>query len=497
MQLGELIFRAKLFAFKVVLRTVDLVQAHGLLVASFDRFIVGIDHDGVLKNVRRSDRSDIPTILFLNHPHYPAVAKTLAAREDLNCLAISQGLLKFLLAAFVHEYTTHEKAVLARRYDSTENNNLKPYGIRHDFRMAEPGSRIDKGRRNYQAFLRKILPSFLERHGIDLVFNSDARYRREADFSRVASELGYPHICMPRDSMFIVPSMFANSVRRHKNLGTFHGDQLFVQNEATRQVFLQSGHAQEDQVSVLGSIKMDDFIQHLNSGAKFLPARKMVLMFTWPLDRRTQDHTVIDLHGPAKDTIRAMTRLALQRPDVDFVVKMKGIHIQTGQRSSLQEVVSTIEGVSNGLENLKFYGDEKSSSDLILSASVICAMQSTTVLEAAASRKPVILPHFKTLRDTPSADEVLMFGDCRELFDVPDTEDDMVELIEQRLEDANIPDAIHQARLDLFERHIAPLSGDGTERCVNLLKEYALKGRQKRNGDLAHQATNASIHETG
>jgi len=69
-------------------------------------------------------------------------------------------------------------------------------------------------------------------------------------------------------------------------------------------------------------------------------------------------------------------------------------------------------------------------------------------------------------------------------------------MVERRLEDGSIPDDRYQAMIDLFERHIAPLSGDGLEKCVNILTGYAEAGRQRRdssskmgaNERLAHNA---------
>jgi len=485
LQLKEFVVRRKVLIFKIALRGADLFKMHSLIAVLLDKFVSDIGPEGPLKKACRSGRRNVTTILFLNYHHYPEVAKLLATRDDLRCVAISWELLRYLLAAFVRQPTIKEK-----------NEHTATLGFRHEFRMAGPGTKIYRGRKKYRAFLRKFLPNLLERHGIDLVFNSDARYRREADFSRVASELGYPHICMPRDSMFIIPSTFENSVRRHRTLGTFHGHQLLVQNEATRQVFLQSGHARDDQITVLGAIRLDGFIQRVKSGAGHSSNRKTVAIFTWPLDRRARDGSVVELQDVAKSTIRAMARLAMRRSDVDFVVKLKGKHIQNGTLDSLRRIVVSVVGASNGLKKFAFYGDEVSAADVIFNASVVCGMQSTTVLEAAVARKPVILPHFKELRETHGADEVLMYGDCRDLFDIPNDENDLIDMVERRLEDGSIPDDRYQAMIDLFERHIAPLSGDGLEKCVNILTGYAEAGRQRRdssskmgaNERLAHNA---------
>ncbi|MCG8510927.1 MAG: hypothetical protein MI741_17020 [Rhodospirillales bacterium] len=464
---AEVVDRGKMLAIKLLVRTADAIGAHALLAVLFNRFLADIGEDGTLKPLSRPVESGPPTILFLNRPHYLDVVKTLASCGDFRCIDVSWGFLRYLLAAFVPE---------------PDQSDLMPgsMGGRHDFRMAGPGTAIFERRKKYRAFLRKLLPLWFRRNGIDIVLNSDARYRREADVAQVASELGFPHICIPRDSMFTISGTFSQSVKRHHLLGTFIGDQILVQNDVTRRVLLESGYARRDQITILGSIKMDSFLNRLRDQAGPPSGRKMVLMFTWPIWRPMNDGAAFDLDDCAKHTIRAMARVAVLRPDVDFVVKPKKNHVRVGQIEPYREIVSEVSGLPDGVSNFRFLEQDAAVSDLILDASVICTMQSTTVLEAAVTGKPIILPHLRAVREHPHADEVLMYADSRHLFDVPDDEDDLVRLIDWRLEDDTVPEEMRRERRELFSRHIAPLTGDGAERCANLLKKYVAEGRRQR-----------------
>lgn len=458
---------SKMLAVKLFVRTADIVGAHALLAVLFNRFLADIGEDGTLKQLSKPVEGGPPTILFLNRPHYLDVVKTLASCGDFRCIDVSWGFLRYLLAAFVPE---------------PDQSDLMPgsMGLRHDFRMAGPGTAIFERRKKYRAFLRKLLPLWFRRNGIDLVLNSDARYRRETDIAQVASELGFPHICITRESMFTISAIFDRSVRRHRAFGKFTGDQIFVQNDVTRKVFLQSGYARDDQITILGSIRLDPFLRRIQKCTSPPSGRKMVLMFTWPSSRKASDDSKVDLLESAKRTVRAMARVAVRRPDVDFIIKPKANHVRMGQIEPFLEIVSDVIGSLDGASNFKILEDDAAASDLILRASVICAMQSTTVLEAAVAGKPVILPHFRDIRGAPCADEVLMYGDCRHLFDVPDDEDDLVRLIEWRLEDDIVPEEVRQEQREMFSRHVAPLAGNGIERCVDLLWQHVEEGRRQR-----------------
>jgi predicted glycosyltransferase len=130
-------------------------------------------------------------------------------------------------------------------------------------------------------------------------------------------------------------------------------------------------------------------------------------------------------------------------------------------------------------ENLRIdpYGDAH---DLILSASVVIGLNSTTLIEAAMAGLPVILPYFRYVREGPHGVDVLL-RDKSDLFDVPDTAEDLIELVLRRLRDPSIPEEIMQRRRRLFAEAISPLDGEATERYLKLLQQVvAEKGSATR-----------------
>ena len=122
--------------------------------------------------------------------------------------------------------------------------------------------------------------------------------------------------------------------------------------------------------------------------------------------------------------------------------------------------------------------------DLILGASVVVAFNSTTLIEAAIAGLPVIMPNFRYVREGPYANDVLL-REYSHLFDVPDTAEDLVEMVLYRLRDPSIPDEIMEGRRRLFADALSALDGNATERYVQLLKRVVSDRRPASNRSFA------------
>ena len=112
-------------------------------------------------------------------------------------------------------------------------------------------------------------------------------------------------------------------------------------------------------------------------------------------------------------------------------------------------------------------------------------MQSTTVLEAAIAGKPVILPHFKEMREREGAGQVLMYQEYYGLFDVPDNSEHLKAIIFDRLSKPEIKSVVMKGRRALFEKYVSPLNGGATQMSLDMIRETA---RWRRMAQLAGTA---------
>ena len=123
-----------------------------------------------------------------------------------------------------------------------------------------------------------------------------------------------------------------------------------------------------------------------------------------------------------------------------------------------------------------FVEPKREAQQLILKSSVVVALNSTVLLEAAVAGLPVIMPYFKDLREGPQGQGV-MFREHTDLFDVPDTGEALEKIVIERLRCPEIGDDVMKKRRELFAALISSLDGDATSRYIHLLTRTVANSR--------------------
>ena len=468
---SDLLTRLQMIAFKTALRSLVLLGAYGVIARYCARHVVEINNGTKRALSLGARQSEKITVLVLDYDRFRGDIDLFSRSADIRILSISWNLLRFLLAAYVRLPTEEEQ------------RNLPVDRVaRTDFALAGPGSRIYREREKYRRFLRRLVPALMDRLGVDVVMNSDFRYRREADFVRIAAELGYPHICYYREAMYFVPVYYHFAVKRHEAFAPFYGELVAVQNDVTRQMFLESGIAPREKIVIRGCPRMDTFVTKLDECARSGPRKgRQIAFFSNPRGPMLKDYTQFDLFSASRQVVRALAELAREDSELKVVIKIKDLHM--GQLDELKEEVRQC--TENGIDfaNVEFVTDRMAAHDVIAKSDIVCAMQSTVVLEAAVTGKPVILPHFKEMRERYGADQALMYHAYRDLFDVPDDAESLKELVRQRLARPAIGADIMARRRALFEKYVSPLDGGATETSLALIREVARRGRARRTGN--------------
>ena len=471
----ERIDRTKLWLFKCALRSLAALGAYDLLAWVAARHVTERRNNENVPVPKAGRQSGRDTVLVLDSERFRGDLDIFSREEDIRILCISWPLLRHLLASFVHQPTACEKAALPP--------GLSP---RLAFATAEPGSRTARERECYRSFLQRFLPCFFERLGVDLTMNSDYRFRREHDVIQVAAELGYPHICYFREAMYIVPATYKKAVRRYRAMAPFRGSVIAVQNEVTGQIFVDAGMTEPERIVVRGCPRMDGFLHRLRQGSlKKTDKKRQVAFFSWPTHVPLGDGTKFDLLGTAAAVVRALAEMARDDPTLQVVLKMKDQHMKgkkRGQMSRFRDVVREVAGEEGALPNVVFETKRMAAHAVIEESDVICAMQTTVVLEAAVARKHVVLPHFDDITSRPGADQVLMYQEYRHLFDRPIDAEHLKSIIRQRLAGPEVDEDIVAERRALFECHVSPLSADATNRSLDLIRRLAGRGRDKTGG---------------
>lgn len=468
MSLDEYLDRLRLLAFKAPFRLMAWLGAHRLLARFCALFIDEVDAGGSRRAAFGRARDDRRTILVLDYVRFRGDVDLFAKADDLLILSLSWNLLRYMLAAFVRHPTRAEW-------------NDRPGGRipRSVFAYSPPGTGIYAERERYRAFLKRFLPILFESLGVDVVMNSDFRFRRDMDISRVASELGYPHICFYREAMYLIPANVHIATMRHREIGPFWGDMIAVQNEVARDMLLAADFAKPEHFAIRGCPRMDAFLDAIRTHRKPAAAGRQIAYFSCPSGAQLKDLSRFDFFANACETVRALAELAKQDASLRVVIKMKDDHIEAGQMQRFEAAIADVAGKGGRLTNVEFVTDRMGTHDVLLNSDVIVAMQTTVVLEAGVAGKPLILPHPKALREKAGAEQVLMYRDHYDLFDVPDDADDLKRLAKQRLADGRVPDAVMEKRRALFERYVSPLDGGATNTSLAIIREVAERSRDR------------------
>lgn len=321
----------------------------------------------------------------------------------------------------------------------------------------DPANAINQ--RRYRDFLRKFLPKLYRRLGIGCVIGADVRYSEDIDFGAVSNELGVPYLVFHRECLLASKVIYDVSLKRYGACGRFPGAAIIVHNEVARQNFTESGFVEPARIEVLGSARMDGFLHRIALGDRQAPPRRSAVFFSFIHTQSTRDYpqSVFD------QSHVAMAKLAQRNPDVDVVVKPKReIVNKTPWLRYYHEALAAAGIDPKRLPNLKVLPDANAH-DLILNASVVCALNSTTQLEAGVAGVPVIVPCFTEIQGADFYDRI-NFRDELNVFDVPADGDEMVAMMERHLALSAVDVVKLEARRKLFERYISPLSGGAAER---------------------------------
>jgi hypothetical protein len=109
---------------------------------------------------------------------------------------------------------------------------------------------------------------------------------------------------------------------------------------------------------------------------------------------------------------------------------------------------------------------------------VVCAFQSTTILEAVIYvDKKVIVPYFDEAK-YPEYEGYLHFKDCYHLFDVAHSVDEFEKHIIEGLEKPKRVDGdLLRKRYALFEKYVSSMEGGALDKYVNVMNQV-IKERQ-------------------
>ena len=409
-----------------------------------------------------------PTILVLQQHRFGSNLKCLVDSMQFRVLILPMQWQSILLAIFWPSQSSLVKHT------------------RVDYFHPERDKQLSTMQAELRTFLKRFLVQLCNKLNIDCVIGACAQYVRDYDIGLVSNEIGVPYIVFHRENIYM-PTALKSLECVYRNMGRFVGSHIIVHNEDMKNVLIRTGFIDEANVSVLGCLRMDDFVRQVRSLDSSIHCavepsnRKKVTLFSFThavsidvtlggevvgVDKTEMpDGHFTKKHGKGFKMLFehvhvSIAQLAVQNKDVDFVIKPKwgGSWIDEIEHALIKNNLD----ISN-INNLHILPDIDAH-DLILRSDVICGFSSTTLLESAIAGKLVIIPYFDEALKKEYTDFV-EFKDSFHLFNVAHSVKEFDKLIVECLRNPiKISESQMNGRYAIFEKYVSSMSGSALDK---------------------------------
>jgi len=402
------------------------------------------------------------TILALDSDRYRGDLEALATNSSFRVLFIRQkwqgaivNLLRKNLEIGVKEYiNTHSDDVVA--YDNILSS---------------------------QKFMREFLEILFSMIKVNCVTNVNYRYIEDAYWTLASEQIEIPYIMLYRECLLQKGTrIYSDVVHRHQSFN-FRGSHIIVHNETCKDSFIESSFIDKEKISVVGALRMDKYLSRLrNSQNNRNHKRKRFILFYFPYD--------MSLFGKSgtppddykfkyafsiwperkkyfRDIHSSIVELAIENPDIDFIIKPKHIMMKGPSWEYYKQILSDID-FDNKVNNY-FIEPNADVHNLILNSDVICSLQSSTAIEAAISGKPVILPVFDNYRSTENYQD-FSWKKYLELFDIASDKQNFKDLILKLMNCNSVNDDVLNKRKKVFHNFFNDLEGVSLNGYVDVIK---------------------------
>jgi hypothetical protein len=434
---------------------------------------------------RRSDGSEIRfvqkssstkeeiIVLALGADGFRGDLEMLATAPNMTVLRVNREWQYRLISSF------YSPALQAAQLISIRHNNAQ--------RTSDP--EVWAAKKQSQEFFFEFLGKLYKKLHVRAVILYNNRFLADLDWADVSSRLGVKSIILFREIPSLIKSDIKLSKERLKLFGKFRGDHIIVAIEGTKKCFVEPGFARDDQVTVCGIMRMDRLIR-MPKATQTKKTPPVIVMFWW---------SILLYDSPewrrlSYDALRAFVDLAKENPNAKFIIKPKPVNLWSKEAFADDRVnsVKVIESKNNTAELpldkicTQLYPNWEHDTNLVISpykdvheliseASVVCGVQSLTLLESALVGLPVVVPFFDYFRKSADGNRYA-YERFLGLFDATGSVEEFKEKILWRLSDARIDVNTQRRREGVFSKEVCDLSGTAVERTANLIRTLTQSG---------------------
>jgi len=248
-------------------------------------------------------------------------------------------------------------------------------------------------------FLENVLRSLRKQMNAAAIISAAVYYKRNVLWERACQEIGFPFVCLHRESAAEDPETLEKLVKENRLElhREFFGHRIFAGSEHFKKALVESGYADAEKVIVTGLPRFD--ISHYWSSQINRSTEKCILLFSFmPAFSVPEVYEELGVHVEAGfvelfySVHRAIASLAVRNPEVKFVIKPKW-YVGAWKEFIDKAVAKETNALPTFPSNL-LIDDNEMAQDLINKASLIVAFNSTTIVEAILQERIVLVPWY-------------------------------------------------------------------------------------------------------
>ena len=416
-----------------------------------------LDSDGELKKLDKKIFEKKDLILFvLQWDLFRGDLESLASAEDVRVLIIPTRWQKI-----IHESFYSYSVDIIDYYHSSND------------------SEIHRCQTKLKYFMQPFFHLLKKEFKVKVVIAPNMRYVISLDWGRVAQSIGISSVVLFREGLVNYPRSYDGTLLRQKKFGAFFGDHLIVINNEIKNVFIDSGFASQEQISVVGAPRMDNLVKiaskvrrekQLKTTKDCKYTQVLVLFFSPGKFQKgfvDQDGLWRPPGVPEKlfyEVFEVLFAFAKSHPMNTILIKPKNDALSI---KDLYRTFPNLDEILKGHPNIKINANADLHKELERS-SVTVGLNSTAVLEAGLFGRRLILPFFNEFR---SSEWSARFGFKNNLnaFDIPKDKEDLQKMLKDCLTSSIASPRQIEERLALFDKWVSRCDASATDNCIKVL----------------------------
>lgn len=294
-----------------------------------------------------------------------------------------------IIAAYKNSLSDIEFFLLRRTLVRTVFNRYLENKVQHwDYINKDP--RIEESKKNYCDYLIRVIYYLNKLWSFSAIISFNVVYAPERELAKAMSKSGIAFIVLHKECVKTESQFMACEYGYQNQVGPYTGSKICVYNQAEKESMVKGNLALPEQIAIVGAPRLD-YSHEIRKVKKVETVRKIILYYSifeqaglpyldkkWVFDKCSKNYKggALNWQKIAMRTCEGLVELARENPHIQIIFKVKQGYIM---RKLGSNTPNNIECITEGLGH-----------NLLFKADVVVGLNSTALIEAIASGKPVV-----------------------------------------------------------------------------------------------------------